>query len=940
MGEPNWRFVDDQGTFALPQPDRHSYLYFPLVNEGGLVSVVTPTLHGDVKARQSQYLTLPVSAEDLHISRAARNIWVDVAGYGPWSATGNSARQVAQRFVAEDAEQVEVRAGFLWHQVIRTNPPLGLQADVTTFVPSGDDLPAEASLVELMQVTLTNVGPEPLDLTPTAAIPIYGRSADRVRDHRHVTSLLHQIDTHAHGVLVRPTLAFDERGHRLNPVTYAVLGAEGDGTTPTTLFPKLEAFVGTGGSLDWPQAVVEPERVGLAGQRLAGYEAMGGLRFRTITLDPGQHQSYVLVLGILHGNTGPEALMAHYGDQARFDAWLARTRHYWERKLASLQVDLGDARFNGWLKWVTLQPVLRRICGNSFLPYHDYGRGGRGWRDLWQDQLALLLMEPDEVRTQLFSNFAGVRLDGSNATIIGDAPGEFRADRNNIPRVWMDHGAWPLLTTQLYLDRSGDLAFLLEEQAYFKDSWIRRAQAADEAWDPEQGTEQRTVAGEIYRGSILEHLLVQHLTAFFHVGEHNIIRLEGADWNDGLDMARQRGESVAFTAMYASNLRVLSHLVLALGRLGHTSVMLFTELLSLLDRLNVPVHYGSVAAKRARLADYFAAAQPTIQGKRVAVSLDDLAADLASKADWLYAHLRSEEWLHQSEELGWFNGYYDEEGQRLEGESGGGIRMTLTGQAFALMGGIATDQMARQIVRAAGRYLHDASVGGYRLNTDFGPDAVRLSMTLGRCFGFAFGHKENGAMFSHMAVMYANALYKRGLVREGFAVLDGIYRHSQDFSLSRIYPGIPEYVEPGGRGMYPYLTGSASWYLLTILNEVFGIKGQLGDLVLEPKLMPEQFDADGRASVLTQFAGRRLQVTYHNPDSLPWNGYTIDSIQLGGQAVSYTRQGRAAILLRSTVVDLAEDGVHALDVQLGRCAGSDSLTNSRPVARNSIARSC
>ena len=105
-----------------------------------------------------------------------------------------------------------------------------------------------------------------------------------------------------------------------------------------------------------------------------------------------------------------------------------------------------------------MQPFLRRLFGNSFLPYHDYGRGGRGWRDLWQDCLALLMLEPEPVHDLLFSNFAGVRVDGSNATIIGSRPGEFKADRNNIPRVWMDHGAWPYLTTRLYIDSDGDLA--------------------------------------------------------------------------------------------------------------------------------------------------------------------------------------------------------------------------------------------------------------------------------------------------------------------------------------------------------------------------------------------------------------------------------------------------------------------------------------------------
>ena len=150
-------------------------------------------------------------------------------------------------------------------------------------------------------------------------------------------------------------------------------------------------------------------------------------------------------------------------------------------------------------------------------------------------------------------------------------------------------------------------------------------------------------------------------------------------------------------------------------------------------------------------------------------------------------------------------------------------------------------------------------------------------------------------MFSHMAVMYANALYKRGLVRQGFAVLDGIYRHCQDLSRSGIYPGVPEYVEPGGRGMYPYLTGSASWSLLTMLTEVLGIKGRLGDLVLEPKLVTEQFDADGQASVLTLFGGHRLKITYQNPDRLPWGAYTIAGIRLNGELVSHERQGKAAM---------------------------------------------
>lgn len=49
---------------------------------------------------------------------------------------------------------------------------------------------------------------------------------------------------------------------------------------------------------------------------------------------------------------------------------------------------------------------------------HDYGKGGRGWRDLWQDCLALLIMEPTDVRRMIVNNYGGVRIDGTNATIL------------------------------------------------------------------------------------------------------------------------------------------------------------------------------------------------------------------------------------------------------------------------------------------------------------------------------------------------------------------------------------------------------------------------------------------------------------------------------------------------------------------------------------------
>jgi len=895
-----WKFITPDGNFHLKDPHHTSYLYFPLVNEAGMISVVTPTLNGDVKTGQHTFLTPPTSVEDLSNNRSARNFWLTLSNGDVWSATGNSTAQIAN-----DADQVALEAGFLWHKLTRANTQIGVQAEITNIVPPVNET------VELMKVTLTNISDQPLNITPTAAIPIYARSADNVRDHRHVTSLLHRIWCDDYGVWVRPSLSFDERGHQPNKVTYAVAGVEEDGTAPVGFFPVVEDFVGEGGNFDWPAAVRDLDILTRpAGTKDEGFEAVGAIRFQKISLQPGESRSYILILSISSGSK--TNIIYNYGKGTKFDALLQQTKAYWEEKLSGLSFRSGDEQFDSWARWVTIQPIFRRMFGNSFLPYHDYGRGGRGWRDLWQDILALLLMESGPVDGLLYGNFAGVRLDGSNATIIGNQPGEFKADRNNIPRVWMDHGTWPLMTTLLYIDQTGDLAFLLRPQAYFKDNHIRRCKAHDLEWDPQQGTEQKTSGGATYQGSILEHMLVQHLTAFFHVGEHNNILTEGADWNDGMDMARERGESVAFTAFYASNLHQLSQLVRELNSLGVDEVEVMTELLPLLDTLNDGLDYTSPTAKQTRLNEYFDGITHTISGEKIQIPIADLAKDLKAKSDWLAINLRQNEWIQNAEGYGWFNGYYDNNAQRLEGDFPKGVRMTLTGQVFQLMGRIASDEQAKEIVRSAHHYLFDPSVGGYRLNTNFG----EVLLNVGRCMGFSYGHKENGAMFSHMAVMYAYALYERGFVREAYQAMNSIYKQAVDFTISKIYPGIPEYFNSRGRGVYPYLTGSASWYLLTLVTRVFGVYGLRGDLALNPKLVREQFDVDGNASLITLFAGRKLEVLYRNPARIDFDAYHIAVVSLDGQPIDMQNQAGVVTVPREAITRLSEEKTHPLIISL------------------------
>ena len=845
-------FTDKNGTFRIHNPENYSGLYLPLAGETGLKSSITPNLGGDSKTDQNHFLLEPVSIENLHNNRNTRNFWCRIENKGCWSVCGSSAKQEAAKFTKDQDESI-LEAGFMWQKLTRISREYEMKAETTSFVTIDGTM-------EVMMTELTNTADQEQKITPVAVIPLYGRSADNIRDHRHVTSLLHRIETETYGVEVCPVLSFDERGHQKNQTVYFVYGSTGEGEAPEKFYPTTEMFIGEGGSYLNPEAVRMDKDGVLAGTKLQGKEAAGGMRFAPVTLKPQETVTYLVLAGVSGEKQNIEKMTSAYRTKKQIEKAFEAVKKHWTDKV-NVDFSTGDTNIDNYLKWICFQPVLRRIYGCSFLPYHDYGKGGRGWRDLWQDCLALLIMEPSVVRQMIVDNYGGVRMDGTNATIIGSRQGEFIADRNNITRVWMDHAFWPFVTTKLYLDQTGDLDILLEKVTYFKDLQTKRGTAHDNNWDHAYGNKQRTAGGNIYFGTILEHVLLQNLCAFYDVGEHNEMRLHGADWNDALDMAWEKGESVAFTCAYAGNLKdivdCLKHME---EKTGISKIEMAEEMKCLLAEGTEL--YESPDRKQKLLDEYTSLGEHNVKGGMILVSTEQIRKNLVEKAEWLMQHIREKEWISAGDDMGWFNGYYDNHGNAVEYSKKDEVRMMLTGQVFAVMSKTAGEEQVKEICRSADKFLFDQKAGGYRLNTDFKEE----KFDLGRMFGFAYGEKENGAVFSHMTVMYANALYQRGFIREGHKVLQTLLEAAMNFENSKMYPGLPEYFDNEGRGLYAYLTGAASWYMLTMITEVFGVKGDLGDLVIAPSLLPEQFDEKGSAGLKLEFARKKFEIIMHNPE--------------------------------------------------------------------------
>lgn len=372
------QFVDNDGSFTMENPENISYLYFPLASEAGLKSSVTPNLGGDAKISQEAFLLEPVSSENLHNNRSCRNFWCSVDGRGVYSAVGASAEQEAAKF-SPVQDKSKLTAGFMWHTIERTSAVFSLRSTVTSFIPKEDN-------VEIMYAAVQNISQSLQKLTAYAAVPIYGRSADNLRDHRHVTSLLHRIKTTENGVLVCPTMSFDERGHQRNHRIYYVLGCTAKGTAPIRFYPDVESFIGEGGTYTHPRSVYENFPGQPPHSTAEGKEAMGAFRFEEVWLSPGEKAEYIILLGTENQEEDILKVLEKYNTADKVCAELERTKTYWKNKV-NVNFCTQQKDFDHLMKWICFQPFLRRMFGCSFLPYHDYGRGGRGF----QTSLLILL---------------------------------------------------------------------------------------------------------------------------------------------------------------------------------------------------------------------------------------------------------------------------------------------------------------------------------------------------------------------------------------------------------------------------------------------------------------------------------------------------------------------------------------------------------------------
>ena len=75
--------------------------------------------------------------------------------------------------------------------------------------------------------------------------------------------------------------------------------------------------------------------------------------------------------------------------------------------------------------------------------------------------------------------------------------------------------------------------------------------------------------------------------------------------------------------------------------------------------------YENPEKKQKVLKQYTDLSAHNLSGNKVVLSLKMVCSNLEEKADWLVENIRKNEWI-QDGDKGWFNGYYDNHGRKVE----------------------------------------------------------------------------------------------------------------------------------------------------------------------------------------------------------------------------------------------------------------------------------
>ncbi|HEU0231344.1 MAG TPA: glucoamylase family protein, partial [Burkholderiaceae bacterium] len=294
-----------------------------------------------------------------------------------------------------------------------------------------------------------------------------------------------------------------------------------DAATRTVTGDRSE-FIGRNGSLASPDAL---RHVRLSGRLGAALDPCAAIQV-PIELVPGQTREVIFVLGALApGQDTRHITHLRDGDNARTQ--LDRVRQYWRQTTDTVQVRTPDPALdvlaNGWLVYQTMACRLWARSG-----FYQSG-GAYGFRDQLQDAMALVHIDPGQVREHLLRCAA-------HQFVEGDVQHWWHPPTDRGVRTHCsDDYLWLPLAVSRYVTVTDD-AGVLDERIPFLEG---------RAVEPHEDSYYDLPMRSGQSASLYDHCAraIEHGLRF---GAHGLPLMGSCDWNDGMDKVghQGKGESV------------------------------------------------------------------------------------------------------------------------------------------------------------------------------------------------------------------------------------------------------------------------------------------------------------------------------------------------------------------------------------------------------------
>lgn len=328
-----------------------------------------------------------------------------------------------------------------------------------------------------------------------------------------------------------------------------------------------DAFLGDYRTERNPQAV---ETGKCSGSFRKGGNHCGAL-MKTITLEPGQEQRLLFLLG--EGGLETGRTMRRKYTQQRVDRDFAETAKFWDERLKCLQVSTPSEAMNTELNIWNLYQSEINVMFSRFTSFIEVGgRVGLGYRDTAQDAMMVIHADPEGCKKRIVQLLKALTYEGYGLHLFEprwfepeEKQQSFKSptvvptpDKSQIVHglkdACADDALWLVSSIVQYVRETGDVGFV--------DTVVRYADGGE--------------------GTVYDHMKRILDFSAKQVGAHGICKGLRADWNDCLNLGGGESAMVSF--------------------LHHWAICNFVELAKKLGRQDDAAYYETMAAAVKRIS--------------------------------------------------------------------------------------------------------------------------------------------------------------------------------------------------------------------------------------------------------------------------------------------------------------------------------------------------